>query len=134
MRYLALSVLACLGAVGADAQEATTPATPARQSVAIAEAITSQILAKRCWIDHDVMADARRLRAVLAMQFGRDGHFLAPPKLIEPVAAPVNDPPLQDFIARARTALDKCNVVGFTVPEAYFSYSPPLVIELEFRP
>jgi hypothetical protein len=134
MRYLALGVLACLGAAGANAQEATTPASPPRQTATVADSIMSQILAKRCWTDQDDMADARRLRATLAIQFGRDGHFLSPPKLVSPAVEPTNDPPLQLFIVRARKALDKCNVMGFTVPEAYFSYTPPLIIELEFRP
>jgi hypothetical protein len=132
VRYLAFSLLACLAVASAHAQEAA--AKPGQQTLSIADSIMSQILARRCWTDQDDMADARRLRAILSIQFGRDGHFLTPPKLIIPAVEPKNDPPLQAFIAAARLALDKCNVVGFQVPEAYFSYSPPLIIELEFRP
>ena len=46
------------------------------------------------------MADARRLRAVIAVQFGRDGHF---GKIAADRTArqPTNDPPLQVFIQRA---------------------------------
>jgi hypothetical protein len=136
MRYLALALLACLSTAGAYAQQSTAPVdTPHKSTTpAIADAIMSQFLARSCWADQDDLAVARKLRAVFAIQLGRDGHFAVPPKLIVPEAEPKNDPTLQTFIARARAALDKCNAMGFQVPEAYFSYTPPLIIELDFRP
>ena len=135
MRYLILSVLACLAAAGAHAQEAATPATSTpRSSATIGDVIMRQILERACWGDQDELAGSRKLRAILAIQFGRDGHLRSEPRLILPEREPINDPPLQVFIARARAALNKCNTMGFTVPEEYFDYNPPLIIELEFRP
>jgi hypothetical protein len=100
----------------------------------VMEMLTSQLLARSCWLDQDDMADARRLRAVLAVRFGPDGRFLEAPRLVEPATAPKNDPPMQVFIARAQAALEKCNKAGFQLPQSFLEKQPPVVIELDFRP
>jgi outer membrane biosynthesis protein TonB len=105
-----------------------------RMTMTVADAIKSQLISKKCWTNHADMADARRLRAVIAVRFGRDGHFALEPKLIEPTREPNNDPPLQVYIQRARNALSKCNQMGFQIPEEYFSFNPPETIELVFLP
>jgi len=105
-----------------------------RNSASIADQIMSQLLARNCWTDQDDMADARRLVAVIAVQFGRDGHIRGGLKLIEPNPRPTSDQVFQVYIQRAMDALNKCNTLGFQVPEAYFQYNPPLVIELRFKP
>lgn len=105
-----------------------------KNSASIADQIMSQLLARNCWGDQDDMADSRRLRATIAVQFSRDGKIRGGLKLIEPSSRPTNDPPMQVFIQRAYDALNKCNTLGFQVPEAYFQYNPPLIIELDFRP
>jgi outer membrane biosynthesis protein TonB len=104
-----------------------------QDSATIADQIMSQLLARNCWGDQDDMADARRLKAVIGVQFNRDGHIRSM-KLVDPSSEPTNDPPLQVFLQRARIALNKCNTLGFQVPEAYFQYNPPLIIEIDFRP
>jgi len=105
-----------------------------RMTMTVGDAILQQLIAKGCWNSQADMADARRLRAVIAVRFGRDGHFLAEPRLIDPTREPSNDPPLQVFIQRARNGLAKCNQMGFQVPEQYFQTQPPETIELDFRP
>jgi outer membrane biosynthesis protein TonB len=105
-----------------------------RNSASIADQIMSQLLARNCWTDQDDMADARRLSAVIAVQFGRDGHIKGQMKLIEPNPRPTSDQVFQVYIQRAYDALSKCNNLGFQVPEAYFQYNPPLIIELRFKP
>jgi hypothetical protein len=99
-----------------------------------ADAIRNQLLARGCWGDYDDIPDARRLRATLAVRFGPDGHFLEPPKLIEPKDMPENDPPLQLFILRAKAALEKCDVKGFVLPAGALEMQPPLIVELVFLP
>jgi hypothetical protein len=99
-----------------------------------ADAIRSQLLARGCWGDQDNLADARRLRAILAVSFGPDGHFREPPKLIEPKAMPVNDPALETFILRARAALETCDAKVFQLSPEFLAVQPPVIIELEFRP
>jgi hypothetical protein len=103
-----------------------------RDTASIKDQIMSQLLA-RCWGDQEDMADARRLRVTIAVQFGRDNR-IRQMKLVEPAAEPTNDPPMQVFLQRARVALRKCDTIGWQVPPAYFQYNPPLIIELEFRP
>ncbi|HEV7692042.1 MAG TPA: hypothetical protein VGO52_14495 [Hyphomonadaceae bacterium] len=105
-----------------------------RNSASIADQIMSQLLARNCWTDQDDMADSRRLSAVIAVQFGRDGHLRGQMKLIEPNPRPTSDQVFQVYIQRAEAALNKCNNLGFQVPEAYFQYNPPLIIELRFKP
>jgi hypothetical protein len=102
-----------------------------RDSAAIADQIMSQLLARRCWTDQDDMADARRLGAVIGVQFVRPGK-LSKMTLISPSPRPTNDQVLQVFIQRAFDALNKCNTQGFQVPDAYFTR--PFTIELDFRP
>ena len=131
----------------APAPKATTPSAAAnegqqrisvgdrrRMTMTVGDAILQQLIAKGCWHSQADMADARRLRAVIAVRFGRDGHFLAEPRLVDPTREPSNDPPLQVFIQRARNGLAKCNQMGFQVPEQYFQTQPPETIELDFRP
>lgn len=105
-----------------------------RMTMTVADAILQQLLAKGCWSNQADMADARRLRAVISVRFGRDGRFLENPRLIEPSRTPSNDPPLQVYILRAQEGLNKCNTIGFQVPEEYFKVQPPQTIELDFRP
>ena len=48
---------------------------------------------------------------------------------------PINDPPMQVFIQHARTALQKCNKLGWQVPPEYFKLEPaPYWIDLVFVP
>jgi outer membrane biosynthesis protein TonB len=116
-----------------DAGPRTGTGDMKRMTATVADAIMSQLKA-RCWGDQDDMADSRRLGAVIAVQFGRDGHIKGQMKLIEPTREPTNDPPMQVFILRARTALNQCNVRGFQVPPEYFQTNPPAIIELNFKP
>ena len=104
-----------------------------RMTATIADAIMSQLIARGCWGDQDDMADARRLGAVIGIQFARNGK-VSKMELIEPRSKPTNDLPLQVFIQRAYDAVNKCNNPKFQVPEAYYTYNPPLVLELNFRP
>jgi outer membrane biosynthesis protein TonB len=105
-----------------------------RMTMTVADAIRQQMIDRGCWTNQADMADARRLRAVIAIKFGRDGHFLGEPRLVEPTREPSGDPPLQVYIQRARTGLSRCNQLGFEIPEQYFQVQPPQTIELEFRP
>jgi len=105
-----------------------------RMTASMAAIIASQLVSKGCWTDQSDMADARRLRTVIAVKFGRDGHFSAEPRLVEPAREVSGDPPLQVYIQRARTALTKCNQMGFQIPEQYFEYQPVQSIEIEFLP
>jgi len=105
-----------------------------RMTMTVADAIRSQLLSNGCWTNQADMADARRLRAVIAVKFGRDGHFSMEPRLLEPNREPSGDPPLQVYIQRARTALNKCNQKGFQIPEQYFEFQPVQTIEIEFLP
>jgi hypothetical protein len=68
------------------------------------------------------------------VKFGRDGHFLGEPQLIEPAREPSGDQPMQVFIARARTALRMCNNIGFKVPAEYFEVQPAQYIDIVFLP
>ena len=97
----------------------------------MADQIMSQLLARRCWTDQDDMADSRRLSAVIEVQFARPGK-LSKMTLIAPSPRPTNDQVLQVFIQRAFDALNKCNVQGYQVPDAYFTR--PFPIQIEFRP
>jgi outer membrane biosynthesis protein TonB len=105
-----------------------------RMTMTVADAIRSQLLSKGCWTNQADMADAPRLRAVIAVKFGRDGHFSMEPRLIEPNREPAGDQPLQVYIQRARRALNKCNQMGFQIPEQYFEFNPVQTIEIEFLP
>lgn len=104
-----------------------------RMSMTIADAIMSQLIARNCWGSQQDMADARRLGAVIAIQFNRGGN-VSKMELIEPRSKPTNDMPLQVFIQRAYDAIRKCDTPKFQVPKEYYEYNPPLVIELNFRP
>lgn len=105
-----------------------------RMTITVADFIKVQLVQKRCWNDQDDMADARRLKATIRVRFGRDGRFLGAPQLIEPSREPSNDPVLQVFIGRARTALAKCNNLGFQVPDEYFAVQPAQYIDIDFLP
>src|SRR5262249_39390065 len=52
-----------------------------RMTATVADFIRAQLLANGCWGDHDDMADARRLRAVIRVRFLASGHFLGEPEL-----------------------------------------------------
>lgn len=105
-----------------------------RMTASIADYIKSQLVSKQCWADHSDMADAKRLRATFRVWFGRNGKFSQRYELVQPAREPFNDPPLQAFIAHARRALDKCNNLGWQVPEEYFQLPQPQYIDLEFLP
>ena len=105
-----------------------------RMTMTVADAIRSQLLSKGCWTNQADMADARRLRAVIAVKFGRDGHFSMEPQLLEPTRLPSGDPPLQVYIQRAFRALNKCNQMGFQIPDQYFEFQPVQTIEIELLP
>lgn len=105
-----------------------------RMTITVADFIKVQLVNKGCWGDQDDLADARRLRATIRVRFGRDGHLLSQPELINPTREPSNDPVLQVFVGRARTALNKCNTLGFQVPPEYFEVQPVQYIDIEFLP
>ena len=106
-----------------------------RAQVTITDYIRAQLINKRCWTDHSDMADAQRLQATFRVKFGADGKFAMEPELREPSREPINDPPMQVFIQHARTALQKCNKLGWQVPPEYFKLEPaPYWIDLVFVP
>ncbi|MDP3738834.1 MAG: hypothetical protein Q8R02_15675 [Hyphomonadaceae bacterium] len=105
-----------------------------RMTATVKDFITSQLTSNNCWTDQEDMADARRLRATIRVRFGRDGHFLGAPQLIEPSREPSGDPPLQVFVQRARIALEMCNKIGFRVPAEYFEVQPAQYIDIVFLP
>ena len=106
-----------------------------RAQVTITDYIRAQLINKRCWTDHSDMADAQRLQATFRVKFGADGKFAMEPELREPAREPINDPPMQVFIQHARTALQKCNKLGWQVPPEYFKLEPaPYWIDLVFVP
>ncbi len=102
-------------------------------TITVADFIRDQLQRKGCWNDQKDMADARRLRTVIAVRFGRDGKFSDAPRLVEPSRQPTGDPPLQVFVQRAFSALNKCNSMGYQVPREYFEGGSPW-IEIEFLP
>lgn len=105
-----------------------------RMTASITDIIISQLRDKECWADHSDMADAKRLRATYRVWFGRNGKFSKTPELIDPTRKPANDPPLNTFIVHAERALNKCNQIGWYVPEDYFRLPQPAYIDLEFLP
>lgn len=105
-----------------------------RMTATVKDFITAQLTSNNCWTDQEDMADARRLRATIRVRFGRDGHFLGTPQLIEPSREPSGDPPLQVFVQRARIALEMCNKIGFRVPAEYFEAQPAQYIDIVFLP
>ncbi len=105
-----------------------------RMTASITDAIRSQLISKECFADHSDMADARRLRATFRVEFGRNGKFSKAYQMVSPAREPFNDPPMQAFIAHARRALDKCNSLGWQIPEEYFKLPQPQYIDLEFVP
>jgi hypothetical protein len=105
-----------------------------RMTASIEDIIKSQLITNGCFADHSDMADAKRLRATFRVWFGRNGKFSQTYQLVSPAREPFNDPPLQAFIAHARRALDKCNNIGWQVPEDYFRLPQPQYIDLEFVP
>ncbi len=100
----------------------------------IEDIIRSQMITNRCWTDHSDMADAQRLRATFRVWFGRNGKFSQPYQLIDPGRAPTGDPPMQTFVAHGITALDKCNNIGWRVPEEYFKLPQPAYIDIDLIP
>lgn len=106
-----------------------------KTQVTVTDYIRAQLINNRCWTDHSDMADAQRLQTTIRVWFGRDGKFAKPPELREPTREPFNDPPMQVFIQHARTALSKCNTIGWKVPEEYFKMQPaPYYIDIVFVP
>ena len=105
-----------------------------RMTATIIDIIVSQLKDNGCWGDLSDMADAKRLRTTFRIAFGRNGKFSTRPQMISPVRAPANDGPLTTFILRAEQALNKCNQIGWIVPEAYFGLPEPRTIDLEFLP
>ena len=105
-----------------------------RMTASITDIIISQLRDKECWADHSDMADAKRLRATYRVWFGRNGKFSQTPQLMDPSRKPANDPPLNTFIVHAERALNKCNQIGWFVPEEYFRLPQPAYIDLEFLP
>lgn len=106
-----------------------------KTQVTVTEYIRAQLVNNRCWTDHSDMADAARLKTTIRVWFGRDGKFSKDPELREPTREPFNDPPMQVFIQHARTALSKCNTIGWKVPPEYFKIEPsPAFIDIQFVP
>ena len=106
-----------------------------RTQVTVQDFIRAQLINKRCWTDHSDMADAARLQATFRVRFSNNGKFALEPELREPAREPINDPPMQVFIQHARTALQKCNNLGWQVPPEYFKLEPaPYWIDLVFVP
>lgn len=105
-----------------------------RMTASITDIIISQLVDKGCWADHSDMADAKRLTATYRVWFGRNGKFSKPPELINPSRKPANDPPLNTYIVHAERALNKCNTIGWYVPEDYFRLPQPAFIDIEFLP
>ncbi len=103
-------------------------------TASIEDIIKSQLITKQCFADHSDMADAKRLRVTLRVWFGRNGKFSQGFQLVSPAREPINDPPLMAFLAHARRALDKCNNLGWQVPDDYFRLPQPQYIDLEFVP
>jgi outer membrane biosynthesis protein TonB len=113
--------------LGANAQK--------RMQVTIEDAIRAQLVNNRCWTDHSDMADAPRLAATFRVWFSRSGKFAREPQLIDPTREPSGDPPLQVFVQLGRTALQKCNTIGWRVPEEYFQLpNQPAYIDIEMVP
>ncbi|MDP3492119.1 MAG: hypothetical protein Q8R82_03320 [Hyphomonadaceae bacterium] len=105
-----------------------------RTQVTITDYIRAQLVNKRCWTDHSDMADAASLRTTFRVRFGNNGKFAVEPELREPSRPPAGGP-LLVFIEHARTALQKCNNIGWQVPPEYFKLEPaPYWIDIEFLP
>lgn len=105
-----------------------------RTQVTITDYIRAQLVNKRCWTDHSDMADAATLRTVFRVRFSNNGKFAVEPELREPSRPPAGGP-LLVFIEHARTALQKCNNLGWQVPPEYFKLEPaPYWIDIEFLP
>ena len=105
-----------------------------RTQVTITDYIRAQLVNKRCWTDHSDMADAASLRTVFRVRFSNNGKFAVEPELREP-SRPPSGGPLLVFIEHARTALQKCNNLGWQVPPEYFKMEPaPYWIDIEFLP
>lgn len=103
-------------------------------TITVADFLRDQMQRKGCWNDQKDLPDAKRLRTVIAIRFGRDMRFSDAPRLVEPARPPSGDPPMQVFIQRAFSGLNKCNQLGFQVPAEYFEANPPPWIEIEFLP
>lgn len=105
-----------------------------RNTITVADFIVQQMLRKGCWSDQDDMPDAKRLRAVIRVKFGRDGRFVGQPELREPTRIGIGDKPMEVFVARAHAGLNKCNQLGFEVPAQYYETQPPQWIDIVFLP
>lgn len=106
-----------------------------KSQITVTDYIRAQLVNKRCWTDHSDMADAQRLKATFRVRFSANGKFVGDPELREPAREPFNDPPLQVFIQHARTALAKCNTLGWQIPKEYWDLQPsPYWIDLEMVP
>jgi hypothetical protein len=86
----------------------------------VALAIRSQLKAKECWPDEDLVLAGRRETIAIAVRFGIDGRFVEEPRLVSPQDMPERDPALRRFIRRTFAALRACNVNGLTLPPKYY--------------
>lgn len=100
----------------------------------VMDAIKRQLIENGCWADHRDMPEAKRLSVIFRIQLGPDGHFSAPPRLLDPMQAPANDKPMQTFIAYARQALETCNTQGWQLPEGASEVLRDSYIDLMFVP
>lgn len=122
-------------ATSADEKPRMGAGAQRRAQVTITDFIRAQLVNKKCWTDHSDMADAQRLKATFRVRFAANGKFVGDPELREPSREPFNDPPLQVFIQHARTALAKCNALGWQIPKEYWDLEPaPYWIDLEMVP
>jgi hypothetical protein len=103
-------------------------------SVEIIVAVKAQLMENHCWADHSDMPEARRLSVTIRIWLGPDGHFRAPPQLVNPEQEPLNDRPMQVFLAHARRALDVCNIIGWKLPDRSAELLPENYIDLMFVP
>lgn len=105
-----------------------------RTQVTITDYIRAQLVNNRCWTDHSDMADAATLKATFRVRFSNNGKFAVEPELREP-SRPPSGGPLLVFIEHARTALQKCNTIGWKIPPEYFKLEPaPYWIDIVFVP
>ena len=98
----------------------------AQEKVRPERVLLDQLVANGCWQESD-LPDAEPMRTMIRVKFGRDGHLSEPPLLVEPQEMPRDGSPLGAFVRRAFRALEKCNAIGFRVPDEYFSMGSPTV-------
>jgi hypothetical protein len=94
-----------------------------RDTATVTDFISSQLIKNRCWTDHSDMADAKRLTVTIRVAFDRNSKLIMS-QLINPAREPINDGPLQTYLAHARRALTMCSKIGWIVPPEYFNLPP----------